>query len=693
MELMDDSSEEEVSIEYQNYLRTRRGELPVAGGSANKGKQRATSPCISIRDSTPIAYDIGSDAASERKTEKDDIVYNLTDEEEPTMAQQSFLGRSTSPNNRFSSPQETIVLSSPIYPRRRGWFSNLHHQTQSNLFPSVSLEIKPPKREKPRESSWIMAYFDSQSSGKRRPVNNFRSPSSLKAKESSSSATHEARWTPRHPSTSGTSHASSRKILADSRQNETVPQKSSNVEESSWKPPPRPHRHRKWDPRHPLLDDPRAPRARYINDHFNAPARAIKISDGSHLYVERSKLNTISRTRMQVVARGSAMNSTKARAFYSDRSIILKPPLRINIAEISASESDDGTSADEPGFPDRDILDKDSMQDNAKASLFPEPMEIASISPRSARKSVGAESLCDPDSLEESDSPSDSDSVQEITQPSSSAKRRSPSPQNPPPPEILGCIRQMASSCLAKTPFLRRNLRLSFDQAFFAHLRQQRALPLNIPQYTEFIYPVIYWEYRLEERGHPVHKWRCKQPGWLCQLCPCFPPFALGSALIYHIQRDHTEVEVSRRKLGKRLWRLRIQLAAKPSTSDDPETISLPTTHDPIIELSPPSHETVDSFDSTEPRPGFEKVPNISRGQKFVETDERGAITHLKPRILRYGGYRAYDLAIQRMPLPLLGFNTEAQLAKEEDTIGYIQSRDEDKALAIMWGRWILQKE
>ncbi|KAG8811457.1 hypothetical protein FRC17_002440 [Serendipita sp. 399] len=395
---------------------------------------------------------------------------------------------------------------------------------------------------------------------------------------------------------------------------------------------------------------------------------------------------------MPVVARGSAMNSTKARAFYSDRSIVLKPPLRINIAQISASESDDRNSLGEPGFLDRDILDNDSIQDNAEASIFPEPMEIASTSFRSARKSVGAESLRDPDSLEELDSPSDFDSVQEITQPLPSVKRRSPSPQNPPPPEILGRIRQIASSRLTKLPFLRRNLRLSLDQAFFSYLHQQRALPLNIPQYTEFIYPVIYWEYRLEEKGHPVLKWRCKQSGWLCQLCPCFPPFALGSALIYHIQRDHSEIEVSRRKLGKRLWRLRVQLAAKPSTSDDPETISLPTTHDPIIELSPPSHERVDSFASTEPRPGFEKVPNISRGQRFVETDERDVITHLKPRTLRYGGYRAYDLAIQRMPLPLLGFNTEAQLAKEEDTIGYIQSRDEDKALAIMWGRWILQE-
>ncbi|KAG8846997.1 hypothetical protein FRB91_000292 [Serendipita sp. 411] len=187
-----------------------------------------------------------------------------------------------------------------------------------------------------------------------------------------------------------------------------------NSERSSWEPPPRPHRRYKWSTRHPLLDDPKAPRESYINDPFNAPAKDIKISDGSHLYVERSIVNTISRTRMPVVARGGVMNSLKAKAFLSDRPIVLKrPPPRIDIAQLESPESAI-VSSDEPDIITRHlpaILDIDLPPPS-------DPMVTAFNIPRSARKSVGTESLRDPVSAEGSDSfDGDAISTHDATQP------------------------------------------------------------------------------------------------------------------------------------------------------------------------------------------------------------------------------------------------------------------------------------
>ncbi|KAG8795562.1 hypothetical protein FRC16_010041 [Serendipita sp. 398] len=627
---MGDSSEEDVPVNYQNYRRVRRGDVPLVNNAALKGKQREITPVISIRDSSPVIYEPESDLLDKYNvSEKEDVVYNSASGDEESMTpHEDFRARYTYPNKRFSSPQGTIVLSSPVFAKRRVSRPKPIYQRRT--------DAAKPRRSRIPNRSHVLRPFG------------IPNRDNISAQFGGSSGTSQ------YPSTveRGPLHS-----------------ERGNSERSSWEPPPRPHRRYKWSTRHPLLDDPKAPRESYINDPFNAPAKDIKISDGSHLYVERSIVNTISRTRMPVVARGGVMNSLKAKAFLSDRPIVLKrPPPRIDIAQLESPESAI-VSSDEPDIITRHLP---AILDDIDLPPPSDPMVTAFNIPRSARKSVGTESLRDPVSAEGSDSfDGDAISTHDATQPPLPVDSSDSLPPAQPPREILDSIRKIFPTQISKLPFLRRNLRLSFHQAFFTHLHQDDILPPKIPRYTETIYPLIYWEYKLEESSE-LYRWRCKQPGWLCQLCPCFPPFAVGSALLHHIHCDHPEVIVSKKKLQKRVWRLRILLVGEAQFSS-PEVVPLQINHENIQEPSPESPRSMKSFSVTEQEIGVNCQPQTLKDH--------------------YRTQYAYQIAVEYMPLPVFGFDAETHLSKEEDLIYFVQSSDEDKGLEILWGRWLLQKE
>lgn len=61
------------------------------------------------------------------------------------------------------------------------------------------------------------------------------------------------------------------------------------------------------------------------------------------------------------------------------------------------------------------------------------------------------------------------------------------------------------------------------------------------------------------------------------------------------------------------------------------------------------------------------------------------------PPVYRSGGMRIYDVAMREMPLPLKGLSAQAWLTREEDMIYYSIANDQDKAMGILWGRYVIQ--
>lgn len=58
-------------------------------------------------------------------------------------------------------------------------------------------------------------------------------------------------------------------------------------------------------------------------------------------------------------------------------------------------------------------------------------------------------------------------------------------------------------------------------------------------------------------------------------------------------------------------------------------------------------------------------------------------------RRYRVGGVRLFDRIMRDVPLSSHGITAQEQRNKEEDLCFYEHGQDADKALAVMWGRWI----
>jgi hypothetical protein len=58
-------------------------------------------------------------------------------------------------------------------------------------------------------------------------------------------------------------------------------------------------------------------------------------------------------------------------------------------------------------------------------------------------------------------------------------------------------------------------------------------------------------------------------------------------------------------------------------------------------------------------------------------------------RRYRVGGVRLFDRIMRDVPLALHEIAAQEQRNKEEDLCFYEHAQDADKALAVMWGRWI----
>jgi hypothetical protein len=288
----------------------------------------------------------------------------------------------------------------------------------------------------------------------------------------------------------------------------------------------------------------------------------------------------------------------------------------------------------------------------------------------------------DPESVEDSDG-----SMQDVRSPSApSVKKYVPKPiiahsllkaAARPPEAILKALRPTFPLSLSpKLPFLRRNLKQSFYHTFVHHIaQQQRAMP-RIPSYPQP--PSIRWKYRATPDANP---WQIMQEGWSCQLCDSFPPFTLGSALMYHLKRDHSSIVARRKKLGFRKWRITVNLfefalPASSLTSNQEhssrrESSSLPPTITESMQL--------DDGDQTDDGVGQLAVA-------MMELDTGGEV-----RRYRMGGIRCYDLAMQEMAMPLQGLAAKALEGRENDVCFYTKCSDKEKAMAIIWGRWISQ--
>jgi hypothetical protein len=293
----------------------------------------------------------------------------------------------------------------------------------------------------------------------------------------------------------------------------------------------------------------------------------------------------------------------------------------------------------------------------------------------------------EPESVEDSaesvsDGGSSSCSSIEVYEPEPTATPFLPEPTPRPPEAILEAFRPILPTLLCPSlPFLRRNLKQSFYHVFVHHIaQQQRPIP-KIPSYVSQP-PTIQWKYRATSAAD---SWQIVQEGWSCHLCRSFPPFALGSALMYHLRRDHPSFIARRKKLGFRRWSITITLFKRvlPASS----SVHTPKRSNYTREFSPLG-------------PSIEPVPqgtNLEHGDQSDDMVEQLAVvmmdldTNEEVKRYRVGGIGCYDLAMQEMAMPLKGLAAKALEGRENDVCFYPKCSDREKAMAIIWGRWISQ--
>lgn len=248
---------------------------------------------------------------------------------------------------------------------------------------------------------------------------------------------------------------------------------------------------------------------------------------------------------------------------------------------------------------------------------------------------------------------------------------RSPTPENthdnlfdtsPPPPPILSRLKECGALSGVPVPFLRRNLVKSFEAYFRQDLKKKGRLAPKIARYTSRILPIVYWEYRYRPSEQRQCTWQVTQKGWLCQLCSSFPPFSNGKAFIFHLRRDHSDVQVSCKKLAVRVWEL---LVLFPSSHPDSSPVMNQTIDTPQLGIEPP------------------KEP--------IEAKDHPYIPERAVKGQRVGGVRVFDIAIQEMPMPLRGLEAALLRCREEWLCMATICSDTDKAMAILWGRWAAQ--
>ncbi|KIM33083.1 hypothetical protein M408DRAFT_326740 [Serendipita vermifera MAFF 305830] len=204
-------------------------------------------------------------------------------------------------------------------------------------------------------------------------------------------------------------------------------------------------------------------------------------------------------------------------------------------------------------------------------------------------------------------------------------------------------------------------------------MTKRRSLPKVLDSTSSW--SSVSWEYHT---GFGSTSWENVQEGWTCQLCNIFSSFTLGSALMYHLQRDHSAVGARRKKLGFKKWKIIIDLV-RPVSPISPAILSHESS--PLPELVP---SVIDDTSSIE-----EEV--------IIEEDLRvlTTTTHMGDKVearrYRVGGTKCYDLAMQEMPMPLRGIAAKTFECRENDMCLFTKCSDEEKAMAIIWGRWICQ--
>ena len=255
-----------------------------------------------------------------------------------------------------------------------------------------------------------------------------------------------------------------------------------------------------------------------------------------------------------------------------------------------------------------------------------------------------------------------------------------------PPDSILDALRPFILTSLPpRLPYLRRNLRQSFYHAFLLHMAHRGRLIPKAPSYASQ-QPSIHWEYHIAPKAEP---WIVAQLGWTCQLCNFFPPFTLGSALMYHIQRDHSSCFARRKKIGFRRWKISVKLFT--SALSAPPPVRIPDTPGNGMKTLPrvASRESIPGDTDG----GAIEDPNRDEGSPIDDPIEEltSIMVNMETDVRRHrvGGIACYDLAMQETPMLLKGLAAKALEGRENDLCFYSKCSDKEKAMAIIWGRWI----
>lgn len=265
-----------------------------------------------------------------------------------------------------------------------------------------------------------------------------------------------------------------------------------------------------------------------------------------------------------------------------------------------------------------------------------------------------------------------------------------------PPEEIVDTLRRIIPFHYKRLPFLRRNLRSSFHAAFARHRARQK---LPLPRSTSNNVPKVEWMYYLGTE----YQWQTTQEGWCCQLCPSFSAFAFGAALLYHIHRDHPEVRAIRR-------RLRLEITLFPNKRGESITASTIKTSLEMEEWEDDELSAVTLSSQSLPHPASEGLPTDSflfESEYETEQVDDTDFTSLQdlelppalnfvsedsnavPKRLRVGGIQVYDRAMQEMPHNLNGVAAQERENRDEDICVDTNCSEENKAMVVIWGRWL----
>ncbi|PVG02104.1 hypothetical protein CPB86DRAFT_40970 [Serendipita vermifera] len=229
-----------------------------------------------------------------------------------------------------------------------------------------------------------------------------------------------------------------------------------------------------------------------------------------------------------------------------------------------------------------------------------------------------------------------------------------------------------------RLPFLRRNVRLSFETVFLASRNKVKVLVRRIHQAQNARLPSVYWSYKFQDpETREYLKWEIMQESWRCQLCNVFPAFSHKDLLLFHIRKDHSEFDVHHRKRGDGSWRLDVDLLPSPSPSPVDDTwmqigspVVIPSAVDSILDNE--SSTLVNTQESNaQPLSPVESIEGLRR--------------------FRVGGLTLADTVMCEMQVPLHGIALQAFEEREEEIMFFSNIPQEFKSLALMWKRWIAQ--